>query len=417
MQIDSLFRTGKILEDAINAAPNPKPTASDKSNFGKLASLYTAFSSDFAAYALDICLRHGWTRIADPFSGMGTLADAGRARPISLQLSDISPFAVLSGAFRSASAEDIRRSIGLLKTLSARSVADDERGFFSELFSAIAASTETSIAAALVTPSTPEHRLTALTIYLAALSRIRLYKRFAGSNPTWIRRPETVADTASTRESIGATIMAALEFTERLPALHSENRTASNWLGIQDQAISPGSLDAILTSPPYANRTDYIRHYLPASELLLASANMDERPIRAKQIGTPLIRELLPEPQLPTSVMELLHKIRTHSSYASERYYYKGFLYYFSDMAAALARMHRWLRRRGFLLLVVQDTYYKEVHIPTADMIIDLATAVGFKPVGRRDWRVRQHLSQLSPHSRRMIPNRVLSESVIGFSR
>src|SRR5688500_3919780 len=95
----SLFDTLEGIERDLYEAPNPKPTSSDKARFGKLASLYTAFSSQFAGYALDMCLRAGHSRIADPFSGMGTLGEAARSRPVNLHLGDISPFAALSSAF------------------------------------------------------------------------------------------------------------------------------------------------------------------------------------------------------------------------------------------------------------------------------------------------------------------------------
>jgi hypothetical protein len=123
MLTTSLFRSGQLLKDELSEAPNPKPTAADKARFGKLASLYTAFSGDFAAYALEMCLHAGYTRIADPFSGMGTQAEAGRARPITLQLGDISPFAHLSGTFRSAPRAAIEESATLLERLSDEIVA------------------------------------------------------------------------------------------------------------------------------------------------------------------------------------------------------------------------------------------------------------------------------------------------------
>jgi len=412
-----LFTSGEKLRDELDQAPNPKPTTSDKARFGKLASLYTAFSCDFAAYVLDICLRAGFNKIADPFCGMGTLADAGRTLPISLHVGDISPFAALSGAFRAAHREEIEESAAMLGRLAENITADDERIFFTQLFLALGASERSPLGRVLSEPSVPEHRVTAFTIYLTALSRIRLYRSLAGSNPTWIKRPAVAADGVSTLESIKTTIAAGREFADRLPNLHPENHTTSIWTSIEDQKIVPESFDAIVTSPPYANRTDYFRHYRPATELLLAMAGRDERLLRAQQIGTPLIRDAKPERPLPTSVLDVLHSIRAHPSYASERYYYKGFLYYFADMSDALVRMHGWLRHGGLLFMVVQDSYYKEVHVPTADILIDLAIAVGFHLAGRRDWRVQQRLSHLSPYSRGVLPNRNLSESVVVLSK
>ena len=206
-------------------------------------------------------------------------------------------------------------------------------------------------------------------------------------------------------------------YARGLHPLNAKNRSSVRWAPLAEQEFKPGSLDAIVTSPPYPNRTDYVRHYLPASELLIAAAGRDERTLRLEQIGTPLIREGELNPRFPASISKLIERIRTHESYASERYYYKGFLYYFSDMADALALMRTWLCPGGLAILVVQDTYYKDIHIPVAELLTDLASLQGLIPVGQRDWRVRTTLSQLSPHSRRRVPNRLLAESVIAFNR
>jgi hypothetical protein len=413
----SLFSTAPGLEADLEEAPNPKPTAADKARFGKFASLYTAFSSDFAGYALDICLREGHFKIADPFSGMGTLGEAGRIRPVDMRLADISPFAALAGAFRSAPQEAIEESVSLLERLTNEIDAETDGEFFSGLFDILQSGTTDSIATILATPSAPEHRLAALGLFLAAVSRIRLYKSFAGSNPTWVRRPDQMADGPATREAMKATLKAVRGFTPQLPHLHPGNRTIANWSGIGAVSINDGSLDAVVTSPPYPNRTDYIRHYQPASELLIHAAGREERPIRIEQIGTPLIRSSEPVRTFPTSVRKVLQDIRTHQSYASEGYYYKGFLYYFDDMYDALARIYRWLRPGGLLLLVVQDTYYKDIRVPTARLLGDIAETIGFHLSATRDWRVRTSLSHLSPHSRRSLPTRVACESVLALNK
>lgn len=413
----TLFQTEGQFLDALLSAPNPKPSAADKAKFGQLASLYTAFSQAFAAEILDLCMSEGCRVIADPFSGMGTVGEAGRTRPINLQLGDISPFAVLSGAFRTSTAKDILSSTLLVRDLSERIDAEDEKAYFSQLLCALGAGTEDATNHVLEAPTAPEHRETALAMYLAALSRLRLHKSLAGSNPTWIKRSIGAADREATRLAVEQTLAKVETYAAGLEPLNSENQTTVRWAALSDQRYRPGSLDAIVTSPPYPNRTDYFRHYLPASELLLNAAGCDERSLRLEQIGTPLIRSTDQTGALPESVSQLIAQIRAHGSYASERYYYKGFLYYFSDMASALDRMRGWLRPGGILIFVVQDTYYKDIPVPVADLLIDLAASHGFSLRGRQDWRVRHTLSRLSPHSRRSVPNRTASESVIAFSR
>lgn len=413
----TLFRTGVPLLDGLAGAPNPKPAASDKQQFGALASLYTAFSKEFASYALDLCYHEGLKTIADPFSGMGTAGEAARALPLDLRLSDLSPFAALSGAFRSAPKAEILAAADLVEQWSRDISGDDESTFFARLFEAAGIGSTAVADMVLRTPTGPEHRQEALVLFLAALSRIRLHKRFAGSNPTWVKRADHIADEEATRGSLRETLVATRNFAQSLEALDTRNRTSARCVSILELPEAPNSLDAIVTSPPYANRTDYIRHYLPASELLLTASGRPEREVRQAQIGTPLIRDFDARLAMPATVRETLERIRTHGSYASERYYYKGFLYYFADMQQALLRMQSWLRPGGLLLMVVQDTFYKDVHVATPDLLGDLAEAAGLRRIGRKDWNVRNYLSQLSPHSRKTARPHQPRESVIAFSK
>ncbi|MDP1617234.1 hypothetical protein [Phenylobacterium sp.] len=413
----SLFPTGEWLVDALADAPNPKPQAADKARFGQLASLYTAFSSEFASFALDVCVQAGCRSIADPFGGMGTMAEAARSKPLEMHLGDISPFAALSCAFRSAPAEEILRVIDTARSVANQVTAEDETTFFARMFDATGAQTPADFAKIMSSPTAQDHREAALLIYVVALGRLRLHKGLAGSNPTWVKRANIDAGGDDARRAIIETSEIARIYATQLPNIHAQNSTSVFWTDIESQPIEPETLDAIITSPPYANRTDYIRHYLPASELLLNLSGKDERSVRAKQIGTPLIRDVEPNAPLPAKITAALHSIRTHSSYASERYYFKGFLYYFSDMYNAVEHMRKLLKPGGLLFMVVQDTYYKDVYVPTADLLGEIAINVGMQAVCRRDWRVNQHLSRLSPHSRRRLPNKVLSESLIGFSR
>ncbi len=413
----TLFRTGVPLRDSLADAPNPKPTKSDKRQFGALASLYTSFSKEFASYALQLFQRQGLRVIADPFCGMGTVGEAGRGLSIELRLSDVSPFAALSGTFRSATQSNILAATTLVEELASEIAADNERVFFEHLFSALGAGSPNAVEVTLSAPSEPEHRQSALAIYLAALSRIRLHKRFAGSNPTWIKRPSRDAGCDATRRAMAETLSATRTFAKNLEGLDPGNCTTVRCSSILGVETEPNSLDAIVTSPPYANRTDYIRHYFPASEMLLAAAGRSEREVRLKQIGTPLIRVDDPDVAMPATVQNILERIRNHGSYASRNYYYKGFLYYFADMRETFQRFYEWLRPGGLLLMVVQDTFYKEIHVATPDLLSDLAGAAGLTVVGRKDWAVRQYLSQLSPHSRKTARPHQLSEAVIAFSK
>jgi DNA modification methylase len=401
----------------LEAAPNPKPSAADKRSYGSLASLYTAFSTDFARYALELCSSEGHRTILDPFAGMGTLGEAGRSMPISLLLNDLNPFASMSCAFRSAAKSEISAAI---KRVSASTLWKEARSEFEAFDYAVRtrAGDACTPAELLALTDDEESRSALLDIHLVSLIRISTHRRLQGSNPTWTKRSTNDEIDSATFETARAAVLAnAAAYASRLHELDddfSAKVTCGNVAGLNWEDCS---IDAIVTSPPYPNRTDYIRHYLPAAELLLGGDSEAERLLREAQIGTPLIRQALPKTQLPDSVEDLIQRVRTHGSYASERYYAKGFQYYFDDMSSTFARMHRWLKPGGLAIIVVQDAYYKEMRVPVADLLTDIAGTHGLVPESRKDFPVRHALSRLSATARASAPARVAVESAMLLRR
>ena len=401
----------------LEAAPNPKPSAADKRGYGSLASLYTAFSTDFARYALELCTSEGHRTILDPFAGMGTLGEAGRAMPISLLLNDLNPFASTSCAFRSAPMSEISDAI---ERVSASTLSKETRTEFEAFDQAVRtrAGDARTPAELLDLMDDEKSRSALLDIHLVSLIRIATHRRLQGSNPTWTKRSTNHdIDPATFETARDAVLAAAASYAARLYELDDDFSAKVTCSDVADLKLQDCSIDAIVTSPPYPNRTDYIRHYLPAAELLLGADSEAERSLRQAQIGTPLIREALPNTRLPDSVEDLIQRVKTHGSYASERYYSKGFLYYFDDMSLTFARMRRWLKPGGLAIIVVQDTYYKEMRVPVADLLTDIAATHELMPVSRKDFPVRHALSRLSAAARASAPARASVESVMMLRR
>jgi hypothetical protein len=399
------------------SAPNPKPSSRDKSGFGRLASLYTAFSTDFAAFALELCQKDGHVEIADPFAGMGTIAEAGRGLPVHLYLNDLNPFAALTSVFRSSRKDLIHEAIESVKGDQIAGVATCERTSFDALMGETAK--EATVDALVRNASGDAARFAALRIYLLSLVRLASFRRLGGSNPTWTKRAGDYVPSPDVLRLAHETVTrAATAYADSLVDLHSEFTAAFTSADVADLQRRSGSLDAIITSPPYPNRTDYIRHYLPAVEVLIAEDGDAERRLRETQIGTPLIRQGSISDTLPKLVQDTIESVRNHPSYASERYYAKGFAYYFTDLQNALRQFREWLKVGGSLILVVQDSHYKEMRIPVADLITDLALSVGgFELRSRKDFLVPQTLARLSPHSRASSSARKSFESALQFRR
>lgn len=408
---------GEPKPGRLEGCPNPKPSPADKAAFGRLASLYTAFSSDFASFALQDCLSRGHKRIADPFAGMGTLGESARSLSLDLILNDLNPFAVASCCVRTSSASQINQAAEAIRSLLPLSRGEDDERRFGLTIGALLP-TGSTVSDCLKTPVGEAARHVLCCLHILSTARIAMHKKLRGSNPTWTKRsPGSVAINGDFEGAVDAAIKSLTAYSADLAPLADGFSVQLSNRDVAELDWGEGSVDAIVTSPPYPNRTDYIRHYLPAAELLLESDQEAERRLREIQIGTPLIRPEHVGMELPISVETLIERVRTHRSYASERYYAKGFRYYFEDMSRVLARFAGWLAPNGVAMMVVQDTYYKEILVSVAELLGDIAQVHGLKVAELKRFKVRNAMSRLSPHSRATLPKPQLTETVLLLSK
>jgi len=66
-------------------------------------------------------------------------------------------------------------------------------------------------------------------------------------------------------------------------------------------------------------------------------------------------------------------------------------------------------------LFVLQNSYYKEIDIPTSEIICEMANNIGFSGVVIRNEAVKTHLGTLNPSQKKNVPNKKLTEKVILF--
>ena len=132
-------------------------------------------------------------------------------------------------------------------------------------------------------------------------------------------------------------------------------------------------VDAVVTSPPYANRLDYTRLWGP--ELAVLRTIFPEAPVTAlaaSQIGTTTVAARRQKAQLfrfPRSVASALAAIESDPAEFSDTYYHPFFLNYAVDLQRALYFAARRLRRGGRFVVFVRDTVRKDVLFPTDDLV------------------------------------------------
>jgi len=151
-----------------------------------------------------------------------------------------------------------------------------------------------------------------------------------------------------------------------------------------------GSIDLVLTSPPYLNAIDYMR--CSKFSLVWMGHNVSElRQIRGKSVGAEASSEQALESSCVTSLIKQLGlktklSNRDHALLAS----------YVWDMGQALSEVSRVLRRGGRAVYVVGDSMSKSTFIRNSSIVTAVAQKSGLSFVSRH--------SRALPANRRYLP-------------
>jgi hypothetical protein len=264
-----------------------------------------------------------------------------------------------------------------------------------------------------------------IAFFLTAIFRclFRLSKKLRTSNPTWLKVPRHAHERLSfdaddLKNFLKAETSQMLSSLEKEHLLLQSSRTTTNArldaassesLPLENQII-----DIVITSPPYCTRIDYA----VSTSLELAFLGFDYeilvRKLRDQMIGTSTIRHILPEEdhRWGPTCSQFLSAMRNHSSKASRSYYLKTHLQYFHDIFVSFLELDRVLCRGGDCIVVIQDSFYKDIHTDLPAIMIEMARSIRWETIGRRDFPVRPRVNPLSQHYR---PPREAVESVLWF--
>ena len=169
-----------------------------------------------------------------------------------------------------------------------------------------------------------------------------------------------------------------------------------------------GLFDAVLTSPPYATRIDYVKGTLPE----LAVLGADEAfltALRSETTGSPVVKGHSGKPAEPLASkfgLSILDQITIHPSKGSRDYYFPWMHSYLSSLQTGLSETSRTVGPTGTICIVVQDSYYKELHIDLQRIVTEMLHSLGRSLADRRDFpttnpRSRSNRSGLNVMQRR----------------
>ncbi|OJH42433.1 hypothetical protein [Cystobacter ferrugineus] len=400
---------------------------------------YAGYSPGFVREALTgLGAQPGWS-VLDPWNGAGTttaVADALGCDAVGL---DINPVAALVAAARLERSANTSHSAGLANQLLAVAsrneidLADDDPllEWFSPRVTRRYRSIEGAVLDLLGTRDGVKVNLQTETpppfAAFFILCLVRAAKHFArmkgNSNPTWIT-PEKRGDTRTeTFDRAFLSMVAACAADAEKAALgRSSTRSTVSVVSLADAralSLEASSIDAVVTSPPYCTRIDYFR--ATAFELAALGIGADGerfRALRSSAMGTNLMRTTTPDVSAqPSAVRQLLKCIQQHPSKASDTYYYKHYSQYFDDARLSVAEIGRVLKPNATALLVVQSSYYKDIHVPLGDLYAALGEELGFRARVVLRVPVRRVLATINPRARHHETERRYSEDVVALQR
>jgi hypothetical protein len=180
---------------------------------------------------------------------------------------------------------------------------------------------------------------------------------------------------------------------------------------------SDASFDLLLTSPPYLNRLDYVVNHLAPLVLLSGMIPVDVDDLRRKMIGTTkIVDRVTPNAEWGRTCQELLDAIASHKSKASATYYLWNYTAYFRDMFRTLQLLKALARPHAVGALVVQNSFYKELVVPTPKIVAEMAQSIGIGAHIVRAETVRSHIGTMSPRQTLYVKRKILEESVVLIS-
>jgi DNA modification methylase len=409
----------QLLEEALQALVPSSPKRQPSSN-QPWFDYYAGYADVFVEDIIGTLAGHA-TTVLDPWNGAGTTTAAAARAGLGTIGLDINPAAVVIAKARLLMSDVAASLLPLADDVVAH--ARDRRDPIEKsdlLLRWLDPSTATSIrrlerSISTLLVSGKDGRMTesgvvddlsslAALFYLALFRMTRdLLKPFFASNPTWIRlRVEPISRLsvrfAELAKRFRASVLALQEATKSneypAPRLAPEVTLASS----AKIPLRSSSVNAVLTSPPYCTRIDYAIATLP--ELAVLGYDWPKvQQLRTQLIGTPtMLNEKGKDTTAGSDTLQLLlRRIERHPSYAAQNYYLPFYRQYFRSMSDSLKEINRVTRAGSPIVLVVQDSWFKNVRVATPIIINELAQSIGWRVIGEHPFDVRT-LATIHPH-------------------
>ena len=256
--------------------------------------------------------------------------------------------------------------------------------------------------------------------YTALFATARdLLEPFKATNPTWLKDPPSQLHrlNPSYERTSRLFIDRVAYLCDRLILPEEVVGAASRiWTGSALDVEAVDVYDACLTSPPYATRVDYVRNTL--AELAVLGLGKEQiKTLRRRTTGTPVVKGVQSEEPTWSSAaaQQVVDGIRSHKSHGSANYYAPWIRNYLADLQRTLERINSAVKQDGVVGLVVQDSYYKEIHVDLQLIVTETMEHFGRTVDSRVDYLVDRSLTQVNPSVWTHRDHRTPRESLLVF--
>jgi hypothetical protein len=422
---------------------NPKryvdrSSAQDARIFPYYAGYSTAFTEQLL---LSLDLRED-TTIFDPWNGSGTTTQTAYRAGMPCIGTDLNPVMVVVAKAGLLSALDVDSLLPLAQTIVEQAanrqvevLAEDPlRAWLIPQSTLAIRGLEQEIHRTLVSHEkyralTSEETLAALSP-LAALFYVALFRTtrrflldFIPSNPTWTKRPNAPAhrkrpSSAKIYEAFAEDVrILSRKVTEARNLFFDDASPAAVRLGNAESiGLRDRSVGAVISSPPYCTRIDYaVATAIELAVLRMGSSDFDA--LRRSLTGTSTVERGNQEVDTHwgDTCMKFLDELYQHSSKASKTYYFKNHVQYFRSLHASLQEIARVLEPQAPCVLVVQDSYYKQIRNDIAQRTCEMAADVGLQLRRQEHFSAKRSMVGVNQQAKKYLQKRTNIESVLCF--
>ena len=382
--------------------------------------------------------------VLDPWNGAGTTTLAALEAGIESIGFDINPAMVVAAKARAINPRDGASLVPLAKDIIGKATADqtnkaDDDPLLTWLFPEGAAALrkiEYAIQTLLLPADDQQKNLTdhrnvdkmsdiAAFFYTALFRVVRGFLQpYIPTNPTWTKQPPPdgrlhltepdILTTFVTQVSAMSLTLQSEQWEENaLSAKTTISTNSSEALPLKDSVV-----DLVITSPPYCTRIDYAVATMPELAVLGYHPKGSFQELRRRMIGTSTVP---PDAQdldeaWGEECLSFLNSLKSHQSKASGTYYFKSHVQYYSSMHRSLSELIRVTKLNAQCVIVVQDSFYKEVHNNLPVVITQMLEGLGAERIGSADFQATSRMGDKHPTSAKY-GNRKATESVICFRR